>query len=174
MISVFCATNRPLNVSRKIASFYQELLQSKGQEAQLLSLEDLPVDFAFNNEVYGDDNAEFREVVRTYVAPVNKFVVVAPEYNGSIPGVFKAFIDGIWPEMLAGKKVALVGVASGRAGNVRGMDHLTNIFNYLEVQVLPYKLPISGVDNLLDESGTLTDRKTIDVMEKQIEALVDF
>lgn len=174
MITIICGTNRPQNVTKHIAALYESKLQVNGVETKLLTLEDLPHDFAFNNDVYGDTSEGFHKVVQEYIVHAEKLVVVMPEYNGSVPGVLKAFIDGIWPEILRGKKAAMVGVASGRSGNVRGMDHLTNIFNYLEIEVLPYKVPISGIDALLDENRQLQDSKAIDMIDRQVEKLLVF
>ena len=174
VITVICGTNRPQNVTRHIASLYSAQLEAKGVEVKLLSIEDLPKDYAFNNDVYGETSEGFHQIVQEFIVPAEKLVVVTPEYNGSVPGVFKAFIDGIWPEVLRGKKAALVGVASGRAGNVRGMDHLTNIFNYLDIQVLPYKVPLSGIDALLDEDRVLKDPKALDMIDRQVEKLLVF
>ena len=40
-----------------------------------------------------------------------------PQYNGSFPGVFKAFIDGYaYPNVFKGDKAALVGVSKGFRG----------------------------------------------------------
>jgi len=174
MITIICATNRPDNTTSKICDFYLQMLKEKGHDAAMLSLEDLPKDFAFNNDVYGIQSGDFHRIVEQFIAPAEKLMIVSPEYNGSIPGVLKAFIDGIWPEVLQSKKIALAGVASGRGGNSRGMDHLTSILHYMNIHVLPFKVPISGVDSLLDEHGALVDDKTGDLIEKQIDQLVVF
>lgn len=174
MLTVVCGTNRPENTTRLIAEVYHHKILEAGQAVQLLRLEDLPKDFAFANEAYGDASAEFTALVDKYVRGVNKLVIVSPEYNGSIPGVLKAFIDGIMPADMKGKKAALVGVASGRAGNIRGMDHLTNILNYLDVDVLPLKVPISGVYQLLNEERELADQLTLDVIDNQLKRFLAF
>ena len=80
-------------------------------------------------------------------------------------------MDAIHPDLNRGKKVALAGVASGRAGNLRGMDHLTGILNYLGMHVHPNKLPISSVLTLMNSEGELVEENTLKVIEKQ---LVDF
>ncbi|PCH69455.1 MAG: NADPH-dependent FMN reductase [Bacteroidetes bacterium] len=174
MITVICATNRPENVTRKAAELYKQLLDKKKVENLLFSLEELPIDFAFNNDVYGNSSVDFHRVVEKYIVSAEKFVVIAPEYNGSIPGVFKTFIDGIKPEVLMGKKMAMVGVSAGRAGNLRGMDHLTNIVNYLDMEVYPFKVPISSVNSLMNGNGELTDVAMIETLQKQVDGFVKF
>ncbi|HBH05217.1 MAG TPA: NADPH-dependent FMN reductase [Flavobacteriales bacterium] len=174
MISVISGTNRPHNTTLKIAQHYFNVLKKRDQEVSLLSILDLPHDFAFNNDVYGERNADFSKTIREHIVPAEKLVIVSPEYNGSFPGVLKSFIDGIWPENLKGKKAALVGVASGRAGNLRGMEHMTGILHYLSVHVLPMKLAISKVDKIINDEGELTDEKVLGFIERQVDALIDF
>jgi len=115
----------------------------------------------------------FRGIQDNYIKPASKFIFIAPEYNGSIPGFLKLFIDACEVKpCYHGKKACLVGVASGRAGNLRGMDHLTNILNHLKMTVYHNKLPISSIGNLVDEKGNLSmDTKT--VIEQQINGFLE-
>jgi chromate reductase len=76
----------------------------------------------------------------------------------------------MWTE----NKACLVGVSTGRAGNLRGMEHLTNILNYLKINVYHNKLPISRVDTLLDANGNLTDVETQKVVDWQLEGFLKF
>ena len=167
MITIISATNRPNSSTLKVAKHYQQLMEQKGEQTQLFSLEKLPVDIAFN-ELYDKRSAAFQQILDTYIAPIQKFVIVMPEYNGSFPGILKLFIDAIHPDLLRRKKVALLGVSSGRAGNLRGMEHLTGVFNYLGVFVHPNRLPVSSVLTLLDDKGAIKDTTTLTVLEKHI------
>ena len=76
--------------------------------------------------------------------------------------------------MFRGKKAALVGVASGRAGNLRGLDHLTDILHHLQVEVLSFKVPISKLDEVLDENGAVANKEILDALDKQAEMLINF
>lgn len=165
MITIISATNRPVSNSLKIAQLYSQIVEKQGFKPGVLSLEMVPVDIAFN-ELFSRRSGKFQELLDKYIIPSQKFVIIAPEYNGSFPGILKTFIDAMHPELLREKKAALVGVSSGRAGNLRGMDHLTGILHYLGLHVHPNKLPISSVLSLLDDKGNLTDEKTNKALEK--------
>ncbi|MES2285190.1 MAG: NADPH-dependent FMN reductase [Bacteroidota bacterium] len=167
MITIISATNRPDSNSLKIAQLYSQLVEKQGVRSEVLSLEKVPVDIAFN-ELFSRRSGKFQELLDKYIIPSQKYVIIAPEYNGSFPGILKTFIDAMHPELLRGKKVALVGVSSGRAGNLRGMDHLTGILHYLGLHVHPNKLPISSVLSLLDDNGNLTDENTTKALEKHV------
>jgi len=166
MYTIISGTNRHDSNTRKVAEQYQKLLQIKGIESSFLSLEDIEV---------GKRNEEFKKIEKSALIPSEKFIFVSPEYNGSIPGVLKCLIDisdiqKVW----WGKKALLVGISTGRAGNLRGMEHLTGILHYIKVIVHPNKLPISVVDQLINASGEITDHGTLAAMNSQLQEFIEF
>jgi chromate reductase len=107
--------------------------------------------------------------------PTTKFIFVAPEYNGSIPGVLKIMVDiSDYKKVWWGKKALLTGISLGRSGNLRGMEHLTSILHYLKVVVHPNKLPISSVDKMLNGSGIIHDQGTLDAINIQLDEFIAF
>lgn len=174
MITIISGTNRPNNVTSSIAKFYFNELSKRNSQVLFFNLENLPHNFLFENEIYGKKNTELDKIVSTYIDPAEKFVFISPEYNGGYPGILKGFIDSIWPKHFANKKAALVGVASGRAGNLRGMDQLTNVLHYLQVHVLPQKVPVSRVDQLLNANKELEDAETQKVLLAQMEKFLAY
>jgi NAD(P)H-dependent FMN reductase len=173
MITLISATNRPNSNSLKVAKNYMQLVEKQGVEVKLFSLEQLPFDFILT-DLYNKRSENFQQLLNDFILPSQKFVFVIPEYNGSFPGILKTFLDAIPPDMNRGKKAALLGVASGRAGNLRGMEHITGILNYLGLFVHPNKLPVSSVLTLLDESGTIKDPNTIKVLEKHVQDVINW
>ncbi|MBX7225668.1 MAG: NAD(P)H-dependent oxidoreductase [Chitinophagales bacterium] len=175
MLTVLSATNRPEAYTLKVAHHYIRTLGEKGIQHAFFSLEQMPQNL-LNNGMYGAPrNADMVHLEQTLLIPTQKFVVVVPEYNGSFPGVLKAFIDAsdvknCWHN----KKVCLVGVSDGRAGNLRGMEHLTNIFNHLKVNVLHLKIPISNVSAQFDGAGKLANQEIKSLIDQQIALFQDF
>ena len=104
----------------------------------------------------------------------DRLVIVVPEYNASMPGILKLVIDSCDPSIFKGKKVALIGISSGRAGNIRGLDHVMTVFNYLQSEVYSNKLPISQVYNLWDGEKNLVDLNTIQSLKNHILGFCDF
>jgi chromate reductase len=172
MITVISGTNRAGNFSIKMARFYVEILKNKGIESQVLDLQDLPKDFIFS-ESYGDRTESYEQLLTKFIYSPKKWLLVSAEYNGSYPGVLKSFIDTWDPRKIGGKKMAMVGLSAGRAGNLRGMDHLTNCMNYMKVEVMPNKLPLSQVFNLFKEE-VLTDEETILLCQQQVDELIAY
>ncbi|MDQ3191584.1 MAG: NAD(P)H-dependent oxidoreductase [Bacteroidota bacterium] len=172
MITIISATNRPGNSTKIFAEKFFQLLMEKGVEAQLFSLEQIPDDFNLKN-IYDYHHPGIYQLVEKYIIPAQKIIVLAPEYNGGIPGVLKVFIDAVQPSIFAGKTAALVGISSGRSGNIRGIDQLTSIFHYINMNVLPFKLPISRIEELLNEKREMVDEFTIKAMNLLIEKLIE-
>jgi chromate reductase len=173
MITIFCATNRGDSNTELIAKNYQKLVEDQGSKAIVYSFQDLPKDFILA-ENYGASPESFSQVLKELIEPVDRFVFVIPEYNGSYPGITKVFLDTIKPSTWKGKKAALVGVATGRAGNLRGMDHLTAVLNYLKMEVYSQKVPLSSVHQHLNESGTISFDEYNEILTEQIKGFLKF
>jgi NAD(P)H-dependent FMN reductase len=173
MITIFSATNRSDSNTELVAKNYKKLTEYQGIEAQVYSFRDLPKDFLLA-ENYGDSPESFSQVLKEMILPVDRFVFVIPEYNGSYPGITKLFLDTIKPSVWQGKKAALVGVATGRAGNLRGMDHLAAVLNYLKMEVYSQKIPLSSVHQHLNESGEIAFEEYNDLLSKQINGFLKF
>ncbi len=175
MITILSGTNRKGNMSNRVAAVYARLLKEKGVAHHLLSLEDLPEDFLRASLFHDTAKApDFEALQEKYLVPAQKFIFVMPEYNGSIPGILKLLIDSVdIKRVFYHKKAMLTGLSSGRAGNLRGLDHLTNILNFLKVSVYHNKLPISRINEELDERG-FKEALTRKVVEDQLAGFLDF
>ncbi len=172
-ITIISSTNRLDSNTEKIANYYLSILKNKTFHVDLLNLKELPESFLFS-DLYGKRSDEFQKIIDKYIEQQTKFIFIVPEYNGSFPGILKGFLDAVSPKLWLDNKACLVGISSGRAGNLRGMEHLTNILNYLKVNVYHNKLPISRVDSLLDTSGNLTDAETKRAIDIQLNGFLDF
>lgn len=173
MITLISGTNRPGSNTRKVTDAYSRLLDSIGEEHLFFSLEDLPRDFAFSY-LEGRKSADFDKIMSEFILPADKLLLVIPEYNGSFPGIFKLFLDAIHPIDLHGKKVTMTGVATGRSGNLRGIDGLTGAFHYMGMTVYPKNLPISLLRDKLNASGDFNDEATLKAMRIQLEGFIAF
>lgn len=160
MITVISGTNRLNSRTRIIAEYCEQKLKRHAQ-TQFLALDELPMDKFLQGMINRTKSDEVESLIEDKLKVANLILIVAPEYNGSFPGVLKLFIDIIstynYKTFLPGKKVGLIGVASGRAGNLRGMEHLTGILNYMGMHLYPDKLPISSIETLLDSNQQVSD-----------------
>jgi chromate reductase len=173
MITIISSTNRPGSATLKVAKYYQKRLLEMGTEAGLLSLTDLPPNL-IQTDLYGKRSEEFGRMLEG-VNRTDKFIFIIPEYNGSFPGVLKVFVDACdFPESFYEKKAALVGVSSGKYGNIRGIDHFTGVCHYFNLHVMPLKLHIANIKTELDANGDLYKEDTLKFTDEQMEKFIKY
>ena len=173
MITIIAATNRPNSNTLKVAKYYQQQLKLKGVESNLFSLEHLPIDF-LNTDMFGKRSEAFQKI-QDLISATDKFLFVMPEYNGSYPGVLKVLIDACnFPDSFYDKKTALVGLSSGKYGNIRGVDHFTGVCHYIHLHILPLRIHIPNIKTELDVDGNLIKEDTIKFTNEQIEKFIRF
>lgn len=170
---IISGTNREHSNSLKVAQYYQKKLQQKGEDWTILSLATLPADIT-QSDLYGKRSEEFQPI-QNLVSNAEKFIFIIPEYNGSFPGVLKTFIDACsFPSSFFHKKVALVGLSSGKYGNIRGVDHFTGVCNYMRMHVLPLKIHIAKIQDEMNSDGDFRDNLTIKFIDEQLTEIVGF
>jgi chromate reductase, NAD(P)H dehydrogenase (quinone) len=166
MITIISGTNRADSMTLRVAWIYYKLLSGYTDNIQLLSLE--------HREVW-ERGAAMLDLEKEYLIPAEKFVFIMPEYNASFPGILKVMMDNsdikkCWWY----KKAMLVGVSDGRAGNLRGLEHMTAILHYVKVNVLYNKMLLSKIKEEVDENGLLIKPATKKIINEQIEEFLKF
>jgi chromate reductase, NAD(P)H dehydrogenase (quinone) len=161
MITIVSGTNRTGSNTLKVAKEYQRLLGEKGARAGIFSLEGVNV---------MERDAAFEKIENEIILPTDSFIFIVPEYNGSFPGVLKMLFDtGSSHQIWFNKQALITGNSTGRAGNLRGMDHLADILNYVKITVHPNKLPLSMVNKLMDSEGKFNDIGTLNAINTQLD-----
>jgi chromate reductase len=111
------------------------------------------------------------------VRGADAILFVTPEYNYSVPGVFKNAID--WASRpygdsaWSGKPAAIMGASIGGIGTARAQYHLRQIMVFLDM--FPLNQPevmIGNASSRFDKEGNLTDESTREHIRKQLAALV--
>ncbi|MNQ98073.1 NADPH-dependent FMN reductase [compost metagenome] len=173
MVTIISGTNRPGSNTLKVAKYYQKALAEKGLQANIFSLEELP-DRLISSDLYGKRSPEF-EPVQELMIKTSKFLFVIPEYNGSFPGVLKTFIDACqFPDSFYDKKAALVGISSGKYGNIRGIDHFGGVCSYLHLNVLPLRIHVSAIKTELNEQEDFFKEDTLKFTNQQMDKFIAF
>jgi len=168
MITIISGTNRPDSRTEFIAKYVFELIgKYTNEEVNLIKLSEIDPGFV-HPKMYSSESQHpaLSDIQDRYIIPAKKWIMISPEYNGSYSGIGKVFIDALsvrhYGDTFRGKKLGLIGVASGRAGNLRGLDHLTTAFNYLGMTVFPNRLPLAKIeDEIADGKLSETIIKTL-------------
>jgi len=171
MVTIISGTNRPGSWTYRLAKYYQKRLAEKGLEAGLLSLTELPATL-IESDFYGKRSEAFKPI-QEIITKTDKFLFIIPEYNGSFPGVLKAFIDACdFPDSFYEKKAALTGLSSGKYGNIRGIDHFTGVCHYLHLHVMALKIHIPTIKQEFDENNNLFKPDTLQFTDEQMDKFI--
>ena len=173
MTTIISATNRKDSNTLHLAEYYTNQLLAKNVPANLLSLTELPENL-ITSYMYSKPLDEFQKI-QDVVTQTEKFIFIIPEYNGSFPGVLKLFIDVCkYPESFRDKKAALVGLSTGKYGNIRGVDHFTGVCHYIGLHVLPMRIHIPYIREEFNENYSLYKEDTLRFTNEQIEKFIRF
>jgi NAD(P)H-dependent FMN reductase len=149
------------------------------EEVRLLDLVDFPIE-SISPGMYEKNgmHSSIRAIQETYFLSSDKYIFVIPEYNGGSPGILKLLIDALsvenYKQTFGGKKALLIGISTGRAGNLRGIEQFTSILNYLGVIVYPTKQPVSRFATLLNGNNEIVDEGIDQTLSILIDEFIAF
>lgn len=108
------------------------------------------------------------QLLQSAVQKATGVVLATPEYHGSFAAMMKLLIENLgFPSILAGKPVALLGVAAGQIGAIKSLEQLRSVCSHVGAIVLPGPVSIAEVQGLFDESGRCLEER----IEKRIRGL---
>jgi chromate reductase, NAD(P)H dehydrogenase (quinone) len=115
------------------------------------------------------------------VASSDGLLLVTPEYNNSIPGVFKNAIDWLSrpdadiARVFRGRPVAIIGASPGRFGTTLSQSAWLPVIRTLGMRPwFDERLLVFEAGKMFDETGRLTDARTRERLVKFIEGFCAF
>lgn len=158
-----------LSGSLRRASFNSGLLRAaaelapEGVSVEIGSIRDLPLYDGDLEAAAGLPPAVER--LQAQLQAADGVLLVTPEYNNGIPGVFKNAIDwmsrGPGLKMWAGKPVAVIGASPGGFGTILAQAHWLPVLRTLQADLWAEgRLMVSRAGDLFDQDGNLTDAKS--------------
>ncbi len=115
------------------------------------------------------------------IVAADGLLLVTPEYNNSIPGVFKNAIDWLSrppkdaPRVFRGRRVALIGASPGAFGTQLSQTAWLPVLRTLGTQ--PWfggRLMVSRADGVFDEAGALKDAAVSERLREFLAGFVAF
>jgi chromate reductase len=137
---------------------------SSGTRLEILSIRDIPLYDGDVEEVSGVPAAV--QQLKDRVASADGLLLATPEYNNSIPGVFKNAIDWMSrpaadiSRVFADRPVALMGATPGMGGTTLAQSAWLPVLRTLQMR--PWfggRLLVSGARQAFDGKGNLLDAK---------------
>ena len=161
-ITAICGSVRPENATSKALDLVlDELGTHPDVEVTAVYLEELDLPLPG----LPARNPEALERFQKAVEDSTGVLLASPEYHGGVSSPMKLAIDNLgFPSLLAGKPVALLGVAAGGIGAIKSLEQLRGICAHVGALVLPLAVSVARVHLAFDERGVCQD----EAVEKQI------
>ena len=128
----------------------------------IASIRDIPL---YDGDVEAQDGVPAAvQALKNQIAAADGLLLVTPEYNTSIPGVFKNAIDWLSrpaadiPRVFGDRPVALMGATPGPGGTILAQAAWLQVLRTLGTR--PWwgpRLMVSRADTVFDREGRLTD-----------------
>ena len=170
---VIVGTDRPGSNSKKVAELVRELYaKNHGETVEILDLGEIVKGLQTGPQYDAVSHPILTEAAHK-VEKSDGLILVVPEYNGSMPGVLKYFIDHLkYPDAFEARPVCFIGLG-GMFGGLRPVEHLQQVFGYRNAYVFPERIFLMNVHQHYKKSdanpeGTLKDPMILSLLQKQI------
>src|SRR5262245_54133105 len=160
--------------SLRRASFNSSLLRNAaelmpdGAQLRIESIEGIPL---YNGDVEAAEGIPTRAAeLKRAIAESDGLLLSTPEYNNSIPGVFKNAIDWLSRppsdirSIFGGKPVAVMGASPGGFGTISSQHAWLPVLRTLGTTLFSGRLLVSRAQTVFDQDGRITD----DAIRKQL------
>jgi chromate reductase len=162
-------TSRPGNYTSMALAVVNDELRARGVTPTLIEARDIQLPFP------GQGDTEDALALRSAVEAASAVVFATPEYHGGFSAMTKLIIENLgYPSAMAGKPVALLGVAAGRIGAIKSLEQLRSVCSHTGAIVLPGSVSIAGVRSAFDEDGTCLEPGTEGALRRLADSLLAF
>ena len=167
-IPVILGSTRRGRQSPKVARFITERMKRTNRiEGEILDL--LEYNFPIMEERLRlrDDPPPGIKEFSEKIGRADSIVIVSPEYNNGYPGVLKNALDYLLPEYKR-KPIGIVTVSGGGFGGINCLAQLRLVAIGMGAFPIPAALPVSRVQDSVDDEGNPKDES----YEKRAQAFI--
>ena len=169
-VVALCGSLRRDSFNRKLLAQAVGIAERQGARVDRVELRELALPL-YDGDLEAEQGLPPGAVeLKRRIAGAAGLLIASPEYNHSIPGMFKNAID--WATRggnpFAGKTAALMGASTGGFGAVRSLQHLRQVLMARGVWIVPALVTVSNAEHAFDPAGQLKDA----ALAKQLDGLV--
>lgn len=154
-MKILSVIGSPRGESVSVAAMHivNEYMSSRDATVHIIDLRTTPLPL-YSPETYKE--AEHFRLIKQLVDEADGYLLVTPDYHGSMSGILKNFLDHFWKEF-AGKTFGIV-CASHEKG-LTAMDQVRTAIRQCYGWALPYGVSLSAQD--VDENGVIGSEKIV-------------
>jgi len=173
---VFSASLRAGSLNTRLATLAARVIEAHHGTADLARMD------AFDCPSYNEDGQDRSglppgaQELRRRIEAADAFVIAAPEYNGSMPGLLKNAID--WtsrhrPQPFNGRHGFLMSASPSMVGGNRGLWSLRVPLEHLGARVYPDMFSLARAHTAFDAQGGIADAALAERFERTIVGFMD-
>ena len=167
-VLVLAASLREASLNHRLAILAADVLEARGVDVDRARMEDFDVPF-YDQDVEAESGVPEggRELCRR-LKGADAMVIASPEYNASMPGVFKNLIDWVSrvrPQPFNGKQCLLLSASPSMVGGNRGLWALRIPLEHLGTRVYPDMFSLAQAHEAFGDDGRIAN----DLLRKRFE-----
>jgi NAD(P)H-dependent FMN reductase len=171
--------------SLRAASFNAALLRTaaglmpSGASLEIASIKGIPL---YDGDVEANEGIpQVVAALKEQIAAADGLLLVTPEYNNAMPGVFKNAIDWLSrppsdiPRVFGNRPTAVIGASPGGFGTILAQNAWLPVLRTLGTQ--PWfggRLLVSRAGNVFNDAGELVDEKMKAQLQQFVHGFVNF
>jgi chromate reductase, NAD(P)H dehydrogenase (quinone) len=171
--------------SLRAASFNAALLRTaaglmpSGASLEIASIKGIPL---YDGDVEANEGIpQVVAALKEQIAAADGLLLVTPEYNNAMPGVFKNAIDWLSrppsdiPRVFGNRPTAVIGASPGGFGTILAQNAWLPVLRTLGAQ--PWfgsRLLVSRAGNVFNDAGELVDEKMKAQLQQFVHGFVNF
>ena len=172
---VFSASLRAGSLNTRLATLAADSIAKHGGTVDVAAMS------AFDSPSYSQDAQAVgfppgAMELRRRLEANDAFVIVSPEYNGSMPGSLKNVIDWVSrfrPQPFNGRHGLLLSASPSMTGGNRGLWALRVPLEHLGTRVYPDMYSLAQAHQAFDAQGNLTNRLLAERLDQTIAGFMD-
>ena len=173
---IFSASLRRNSLNTRLAVLAAAAVQARGGSVAQAAMSDFD-SVSYNQDVEAKDGVPAgAQRLRERLLAADAFIIVSPEYNGSMTGALKNVIDWtsrLRPQPFNGRQGLLMSASPSMVGGNRGLWSLRVPLEHLGARIYPDMFSLAQAHQAFDANGRIADPTLQQRFERTIECFMD-
>src|ERR1044071_8895503 len=173
---LFAASLRKDSLNHKLIELVAQIVRKRGVTADVVRMSDFDCPSYDGDAEAASGIPSGAQRLRDRLNDCDAFVIAAPEYNASMPGILKNVID--WtsrfrPQPFNGKQAFLLSASPSMAGGNRGLWALRIPLEHLGARVYPDMFSLAQAHEAFDAAGRIANPTLQQRFDSTIQCFLD-